>query len=275
MPFLPRMEFAKDHLSVAYRGSLEKQALDIRLKIQSKAPGPTGVGVMMSLIRAINQGLAGGAEFHPAKGSAKHVSGPLKSDEPSARGPNFAWKLDVAGVSPLFVRTVIESLRVYGFPQPVVSMSIAGALPLDDTALSIRERDVLPWLASWCEDVGHYPKAWPTPSLPIKRIGSPRGASIRLKLAGGAVTKAITDKLVKHLGDWTASVLWYPNASMSGPGKMDFIPKIAQSKAELTARYDVFDYVPGPTGDMLVNLIEHFHTKVAALGEATIAMPEG
>ena len=275
MPFLPRMEFAKDHLAVAYRGSLEKQTLDVRLKIPSKAPGPTGVGGMLAIVSAINEGLAGGAEFHPAKGRAKVLSGPLKSAAPGARGPSFAWKLEIAGVSPLFLRILIEAFRVFGFPQPVVSMSITGSLPLDDTPLSIHEREILPWLATWCEDVTHYPKAWPAPSIPIKRIDGPRGASIRLKLAGGAVTKVIADNLIRHLGAWTFSVLSYPNRSLGGPGHMQFIPKMAQSKTELTARFDDFDYVPGPNGDMLVNLLERFHTKVAPLAEATIATPEG
>jgi hypothetical protein len=179
--------------------------------------------------------------------------------------------MDVTGVSPRFLPILIQSLSVTSFLTPVVSMSIVGSLKLDDTSLSVRENEVLTWLATRYKDVAHYPKAWPKPSLPIDRIDSPRGGSIRLRLAGGVVTKAMAGRFFKYLGAWGYSVHWYPNRGMNGPGSMEYL--VEHSKTELTARFETFDYVPGPTGDMLVNLIERFHTKVAPLAEATIALP--
>jgi hypothetical protein len=70
--------------------------------------------------------------------------------------------LRIAGVAPKFMRTVVEELRVAGMDQPVTSMQVVGSLPLDPTAMSVREGQVKAWL----DDPTAYLEPWPNPQLP-------------------------------------------------------------------------------------------------------------
>src|SRR5687768_5140682 len=139
----PHLAFAAGgRLRVAYRGSVDPQR--VRLDVALAAPDPAArvSFALMSIVEAIGRGAAGGAELEAALGKATWAAGPLPAHPPAAL-PQLSFEIDVQAVSPLFLRHVVESIAAVA---QVTAMSVVGSLPLDGSALSVREADVVRWL---------------------------------------------------------------------------------------------------------------------------------
>lgn len=269
MPLLDDLEFAQAGLAVSYRGSPEPQSLTIYVATEHPQEGAYGPRFITTLINVINAGGAGGAHFHPATGLAELLSGP---EYPEAEGPHFNWELRVAGVSPLFMRNIVEALRLSGgLDNPTQTMSIRGSLPLDDTELSAREAEVKAWL----DDPDAYVGEWPDPGFPIKEREIP-GASLRVRL--GKSLNAQTEDLLKGVClQWLAATHDYMNEYgepiLDEPDRLArLLPKFGATKRELRAYCEEFTRTRGPSRAMLVNMLARYHAQVLPIESAEIAL---
>ena len=257
-------------LDIAYRGSAEPQLLDVGVKLGGTAEVPLAPWAIGSLVECIDRGLAGGAELPPEAGRAKLESGPTGQGDPSADelGPSYAFRLSVAGVSPRFLRTMVEHLAAAGQPHPVRAISIVGTLPPDGGPLSVREAD----LARWLDDADAYPGAWATPGFHVTTKAIPRGATVRVTLAS-ARTEDVAAQLEETFSSWQDAVLTYPDTKLRGRGVMDPHGSFARTQSDFYAKVGLFDHARGPTRRALVNALAGFHAKVTRIASVEIAMP--
>jgi len=271
MPIVPGLDFAKDHLSVAYRASDKPQSLEIRATINGLSAYAGGPISMLWFERAMRAGGAGGAEFAPSAGNAKHVSGPLKPGEEGANGPDYRWELKVTAISPYFVRNLVTKLGIIGMGAKTTSVAITGSLPLDDSPLSVREAQVKKWL----DDPHAFMTAWPDPGFPLKtKAAAASAATIRVKLKD-AVDKKLVDKFELALSMWRNAANMYPNLKLSGFGKAQASPRTTKTKSEIVSTYDEFDFLREPSQAVLINMLSYFHAKVSPIVEAEITLPDG
>jgi hypothetical protein len=257
-------------LDIAYRGSAEPQVVDIGVKLGGPAEIPLAPWAIGSLVACIDRGLAGGAELAPETGRAKLESGPTGTGDPSPDelGPSYAFRLSVAGVSPRFLRTIVEHLAASGAPHPVRAISIVGTLPPDGGPLSVREGDLARWLA----DTDAYPGAWGTPGFHVSTKAIPRGATVKVTLAS-ARTDDVAAELEETFSSWQDAVLTYPDAKLRGRGVMDPHGSFARTQTDFYAKVGLFDHARGPTRRALVNALAGFHARVARIASVEIAMP--
>ena len=96
----------------------------------------------------INAGAAGGADFPPAAGQAELLEGPsgVGDEQPGELGPDYNWRIELQGVSPRFMRTVVEQVAAAGDPHPLRRVSILGSLPPDQGPHSVRGHQVSAWM---------------------------------------------------------------------------------------------------------------------------------
>ncbi len=256
-------------LDIAYRASASPQLVDIAVELAEPAEVPLVPWTIGELAACIRRGLAGGAEFSPAAGSATLEAGPTGEGEPGPGelGPRYAFRLSVVGVSPRFLRVIVEQLASCGGSSRVRSISIVGALPPDGSALSVRDGEIRGWLA----DPTAYPKAWGDPGFSVARRSIPRGATLHVVLA--RPDEVAFTELEETFSAWQSAVLAYPNAARSGRGLMDPHGVFARGRSDFHAKVGLFDHSRGPAGDALVNALARFHATVAPLASATIAMP--
>lgn len=269
MPLLDDLDFVQNSLSVSYRASQEPQTLSIYVATDHAEEAAYGPRFITTLINVINSGGAGGVHFHPATGLAELLSGPTY---PEGEGPQFNWDLRVAGVSPLFVRNIVEALRLSGgLENPTQAMSIRGSLPLDDTELSARETDVKAWL----EDPLAYVGEWIDPGFPIKQRESPN-AGLRIRL-GKNLNAATEDELKGVCLQWLAATLNYMNEFgepiLDEPDRLArLLPKFGATKRELRAFYEEFTRSRVPSRAVIVNMLARFHAQVLPIEEVELAL---
>jgi len=267
LPIVPNLDFTRNDLHVAYRGSLEPQVLSIDVSLSDGDPESIAPIVIEGLIHQINTGGAGGAEFAPELGAATLLTGPSDIDEASAAGPDYRWEMQVAAVSPRFVRTIVESMPSASASVFVRSMSIAGSLQLDESPLSVRQAEVNAWL----EDPTAYLGAWPDPGFPVHHIPSPRGATLRVRLAG-ELTDELYFSLTELLTSWYGAVQFYADLKGTSLGAMQPDAHIGRTRREFRAGKLFFNHIIGPTRDMLANLLSRFHRTEAPIEEVEIGM---
>lgn len=259
-------------LSVAYRGSESPQLVDVRVETKGKARNTMARLAMRTLCRAIELGAAGGAELPPTAGSCKLIQGSFGPEGADAKGPKFGWTLELAGVSPRFLRVFVEQLSNAGASPdvPVESMTIAGTLPPSDDPLSIREGGLIPWL----DDPDAYPGAWPDPGFELAYQSVPRGATVTIQLAGAA-TPEIVESLTSVLTLWGTVTTMYPNAAraVGNIGLMTPMPRISRKKLDVIARWDMFDCYPPPRVAVLTNMLARFHRTVSPIVRVEYAYP--
>ncbi|MCK6589157.1 MAG: hypothetical protein HUU21_05560 [Polyangiaceae bacterium] len=269
MPLLDNLDFTKNDLTVSYRGNLEPQTLTIYAAIEIPEEAAYGPRFITTLMDVINAGGAGGSHFHPAAGLAELLSGPTY---PEAEGPQFNWDLRVAGVSPLFMRNIVESLRLCGgVDNPAIAMSIRGSLPLDDTELSVREAEVKAWLEEPLAYVGE----WPDPGFPIKQRMSP-GAALRIRL-GKNLNAETEDELKGVCIQWLAATYNYVNEFgepiLDEPDRLArLMPKFGATRRELRAYYEEFTRIPGPSRAVIVNMLARYHAQVLPITDVELAL---
>ncbi|KYF77670.1 hypothetical protein BE20_09080 [Sorangium cellulosum] len=261
MPILDGLEFTQAGLRVRYRASLDPQIVTISVTTQGATTFPYAQIILRKLLTSINAGSAGGSRFPPTAGAAVVVD-----ESPDLHGPSYVWKVRLAAVDPLFLRTMVEELRYAGAGHPVTSMEIAGSLPLDDTALSVREDDVKRWL----DDPGAYLEEWPNPGFPIVERG--RWAMFRLRL-DAQITGELRRKLDLVALGWleaVSSYLWATGEYEAG--NIDrCMPRCGSSKDEFSAAYRDFYFSPVPARARLVNALSRFHHTVAPIALAEIS----
>jgi len=259
-------------LSIAYKGSETPQLVDVRVVTTAKARVAQARISMRYLVDAIELGAAGGAELPPTSGSCKLVKGSFAVGDSDAKGPKFGWTLELAGVSPKFLRVMVEQLSIAGGSAdvPVESLTIAGTLQPGFDPLSVREAALLPWL----DDPDAYPAAWPDPGFGLAYQSIPRGASVTIQL-GGAATPEIVEKLTYILTIWGTVTTTYPNAEKA-VGNVNVatpMPRISRKKMDVLARWDVFDAYPPPKMAILTNMLARFHRTVCPIARVEYAYP--
>jgi len=265
----PRLgfEFVDGNLTVAYRASAEPQTLDVHVKCAGK---PMEVHAPMharGIAKAATVGAIGGAEFHPTAGVAKLLSGPL--DPPASEGPEWHYSFEVASMSPRYIRNIVHRMAYAGARTPPVSMSIVGSLAIDDTPMSITERTI----AAKIDDPYFFPEAWPKPPFAVQVVApKPEGVTLKIKVAGSIEppTKAAMVQLVQS---WSNHIALYLDGN-GLPGRMVINPKTSNNKTTFTMFYNLFTFEPKPARDMLVNMLIHFHEKVAPLAEVELGFQE-
>ncbi|MBX3222290.1 MAG: hypothetical protein KF795_17355 [Labilithrix sp.] len=269
MPIHPHLDGVL--LDVAYRGSVEPQILDVGVKLGGPAEVPLAPWAIGALVECVNRGLAGGSDFAPEEGHAMLEAGPTgegATPAPGELGPDYAFRLSVAGMSPRFVRVIAEHLAASGHPHPVRALSIVGSLPTDGSALSVREN----LLAGWLDDPAAYPGVCREPGFPVVTRSIPRGATMRVTLAGGRMDD-VARELEETFSAWQSAVLTYPNARQEGRGVMDPHGSFARTRTELYAKVSLFDHAREPARAALINALARFHRVVAPLSSVEIAMP--
>lgn len=271
MPILPTVRIMNlAGLSVSYRGSDQSQLVDVRVEIESKAHVASARLGLRYLLDAINLGAAGGAAFAPTTGAARLVKGSFSISEPDARGPKFAWTLELAGVSPKFIRVLVESLSGAGGGRiPVQRLTIAGTLaPAVDDPLTMREDALIRAF----DDPDAYPEAWPDPGFPISHKSIARGATATLQL-GSEPTPEILEKLTYVLTLSGTTATTFPNAAKNGISIITPMPTVKANKLEVTARWGTFDVNPTPMVAGLTNMLARFHRDVTPIVQVAYAYP--
>lgn len=250
-------------LDVAYRGSLEPQLLDVAVKLAGPAELPLATWAIESLVKCINHGIGGGAEFPPAAGKAK-----LEAGGEASLGPAYAFRLSVAGVSPRFLRVFVEHLACAGHPHKTESISIVGSLPTDGTAVSVRETQ----MAAWLNDADAYPAAFPNPGFPVAAKSIPRGMVMKATVAAGRLD-AVAAELEETFSAWQTAVLTYPTLGKKGRGVSAPHATFARTRTELCAKLPLFDHTREAARAQLVNAIARFHVAVAPIAALEISTP--
>ena len=268
MPIHPHL--GATTLDVGFRASAEPQTLDIRVKTGGVAELPLAPWAIGSLIECVNRGLAGGAELAPWTGSAALEAGPTGegAEQPGERGPDYAFRLRVAGISPRFVRSIVESLASCARPQACLGVVVVGSLPLDGSPMSVRSSQV----AEWLEDAGAYPQAWGSPGFRLVDEVAARGAAVRVTLRSARVDEVAVE-LERSIEAWLSAILTMPNLAKTARGCAAPQAVFARTGADFLARLELFDHAPGPARAALVNALAWLHARVTPIAEARIALP--
>lgn len=268
MPLISRLDFVQHGgLRVAYRASPSPQELTIDVMTAGVPHKGAANWYFQALIDDINAGAAGGALFAPSQGLAELLSGP--DHDADALRPDHHAVLRVSGVSPLFLRTIVEELRWAGVEHPTTHLSIVGSEPLDQSALSVREHHVRAWL----DDPSAYLEPWPSPGLKIQMNDLRSGAALRVVTAS-PITPPVREELEQLSVRWLNAVRNYVSDEGAEPktnlGKM--LPAYGQGKSEFRARYGQFLYAREPSRAIIANMLVRFHERVAPLVEAEVSL---
>ncbi|KYF68175.1 hypothetical protein BE11_36370 [Sorangium cellulosum] len=268
MPLLDALDFVKSDLVVRYRASAEPQELSIDVKLARKAGKESAPQIVRSLIDIIALGAAGGADFPPWLGEAELVSGPW--DPPESLGPGLSYRLRIAAVSPLYIRSMVERLRQAGFRSKVKSMSIVGSLAPDASPLSVHEGHIRAWL----DDPAAYQGAWPEVPFPLKTRRTDETAELRVVLSKGLTPKLREDlEVLSYL--WMNAVDDYVDeeGEQVDLHRIDQrFPTFGRTKTEFRASFKEFLHVREPSRAVLSNILVRFHHRVAKIAEAEIAV---
>lgn len=266
MPLLRHLDFAARDLHVAYCASLEPQELHIDVKTAGPAAKAEAEARIGTIIANINAGAAGGDVFHPAAGSAALLAG--TSGHPSNLGPDYQFRLQVAGVAPLYLRTIVEELRWVGFNQPVSFMSIVGTRPLDSTPLSVQSAAVRAWL----DDPSAYLPRWPKPEFDVSDHEA-YGASIHVQLLD-PLTLSTELALRDAVMQWVVMTQQY----VDGEGREvvrilhHTLPRDGASRTGYRAMCEEFLHTSGPSRAALINILTRYHRTVAPIAMVQIGL---
>lgn len=270
MQMPPRTDRLDVDLDVGYRASAEPQTVDVRVKSSGPAELPYTPWAAALLVECVNRGLAGGREFSPSAGSAVLEAGPTGEGAPQAGelGPDYSFRLRVAGVSPLFLRTMVESLSTSAHPSACTAVSIVGSLALDGSPLSVRSAQ----LSEWLRDADAYPGAWPVSEFRVVDEIAARGAAVRVTLQTAAPGE-VAAEFERTVSAWQSAIRTMPNLARTARGWAAPQAAFACTRTELFARLELFDHAPPVARAALVNALAWFHARVAPLAEARIALP--
>ena len=267
MPFLRLLEFAAKDLTISYRASHEPQTLDIVVEARHRTSMGLGPIAMRPVIEGAAYGAASGAEFNPSMSRMTKIKGP-DFNTPEAHGPCFAWSIEVVAVSPLYMRSIVEHLRgIGGMGGGIVRMLVRGSLSLDDSPLSVRERD----LKLWLDDCVVYPGRWRPLPYRFRRKRAKRGAMLRIALEG-TTTPAVYEAFEMVATVWGTSLTDYADEARRDMGMMQIFPTLHRTEAELSARWSEFTHIRTPAADLMANMLTRFHDNVARIREAELSL---
>lgn len=262
-PLLDGLEFVDDALFVSYRGSLESQELEIRLELESPIPSGSATPFVESIIDAIARGGAGGAHFAPSAGEVEKLDGTWRGAK--SKGPSLAFTLGVRGVSPRFLRNVVEILSGVG---EVRQLAISGSLALDDTELTVREDRIRTWLS----DPTAYLEEWSRPGFVVREAPS-RAARVEIVCAESLGIR-VRPKLKRVLEGWMPSIAHYVSKAGNAvePAQVDWKPKIEFDGKHAVAVFKKFPFAKAPARAVLVNLLSRFHDTVTPIRSVTAGL---
>jgi hypothetical protein len=261
----PKLTVSSSQISARYRASPEPQAVDMEITTSTSRPLEM-MGVFFKIwIKAMNQGGGGSDMFSPLDGKAKLLS------EPAAdfAGTSFAWRFSLQSIAPIALRDVMARLSLQprggGF---IEHFRLVGSLPLDDSPLSVSERDFLRWF----DDTSAYPKLWGG-AAPFEIVGQEieNAARIRVTLTGGT-TPELQSAWNDQLGVWTMLISLYPDRFLKAWGQ-SATPNRARNKSQLTATYPLFTFDIDPPRNTLITMMIWFHHNVSAIKKLEIALP--
>lgn len=260
----PFLNFATSGLTVSYRADARPQTLEILATIDKEDPKGKLPRHIERILDLLGTGAAGGADFEPSLASARLASGPIDKSARGAKGPSYAWRLEIAAVSPYFIRTIVERLA----NSSLRTLSIVGSLQRDAGPLSITEANVI----SWLDDPTAYMGEWPDPGFSVEQEDVGRGMSLAVTLEND-----LTDELFELLGiyaaRWGAAIMSYANLRKTERGIRTAFPEKGRKKREYLAHYGSFNFVVGPSRAVLVNMLAHFHRKVAPIKRVKLGFP--
>lgn len=270
MPLLSGFDFLRLGFDVAYRASDEPQLLTIDVTMLDRSTKRSAPMIVKRLIELINAGAACGQMFDPRQSRAERVSGPW--DGPDAFGPDFSWGVRVAGVSPLFIRTIVDQLRKCGHEQPVTTMRIRGALPLDGTPASVDRARMLEWL-----EKPIYVDETPLRPFTVRFVPS---AAVYFVVRRSMASSTVLDDALKHLAmRWLIATAAYVDESGRAVvrAKDDLerhLPGFHSDAVEFRAEFREFLHMADPSRAVLVNMLARLALTVAPFSEVEIGHPQ-
>lgn len=264
MPFAPATQLMNlQGLAVRYQASAEPQTLEVSVRMKKKYLYSLLRPEMGTLVEVMASGGASGDEFAPSSSRAKLVHGTFDAKAPGGEGPEFAWTLEVAGISPLFLRVMIDDLAASGGSGVRAdSIMITGSLAPSGDPLSVDDRK----MSAWLDDPTAFPKACSQSGFPITYAPATRGATVKLGFRNDT-SPALLEKIQELLANWSLVTGTFPDAAHKRHhfGMADVTPKLSRKKFEIVARWNEFTFDPKPKFALLTNMLVHFHENEAAL----------
>lgn len=232
--------FAEENLSVMYRGSLQPQQVAISIEIDPAYRKPKADTLYW--ISVISEsGMIGGADFPPEAGSIRAIE-----DFGEGSGSRRSGVIEVTAMSPWFVRNIANYLVRSA---EVRSMTIDGTLAPDGGPLSVDTAAMRRWMKNRTDA---YVGRWPELGFDLIEISTPGKLSLKLGLREN-VTRDHIETLELALANWGSSLRYYPSRNKKSSGTMQVDQKIARTKREIRAGKSRFDFVPGPSANLLLN----------------------
>lgn len=269
MPLLNGLEFAQHNLRVVYRASAEPQIMTIDIGTAGRAARPMA-GIYIAMVRRwLRSGVAGSDVFPPWLPWIEKGVEPETYEERG--GPSYHFEFPHAGFAPPMIRLLVELFRKVGANQPVEAMVIKGSHPLDDSPLSITEREVKGWL----DDPTAYPKVWPELGFRVSDRAAAGGAFVRVRFSQDLprelwdLADDVVDEWFEVLGNYVSEssheVVPIP---LGGYAR----PESAFARREVVYRLEKFPYVKKPSRDLLLNTLCRFHHEVARIESVEVAL---
>ncbi|MFO0615891.1 MAG: hypothetical protein U0414_25070 [Polyangiaceae bacterium] len=259
--------FVFGKLQLRYRGSDKPQRLTIDAKYDL---AEVRQGRLDQIVEAIARlGVAGGEHFAPEVGKAKPIKGDFgyTLKQPLARKKTLHAELQVAGVSPKWMRSIVEYLRA-----GCLEMKVTGELGPDDTPLSCTERDIQAWVPSGEEAA--YPGLWEPVPFEVERGDLKKGCVLHLDFEGPLDPATCTKKFgmdwrMTAIGSQAAHLL---SADQGHAGVVSLVPKLVRGALALTTTWEVFDVSREPARALLLNAVTRIHRSVQPVKRVSLKL---
>ena len=169
----------------------------------------------------------------------------------------------------MFLRMVVEHLRMAAGAHDLQSLSIVGGEELDEGPLSVDTHLVRAWL----DDPRAYPGPWRHNEFPIT-FPSKDEVMVRLRCAS-LITAPLRDELERIFALWLNAVAHIVD---DGGFEIDLardstFPTIGRAKHEMRALYPRFAHDFNPSLALLSNMLLRFHHDHAKLTELELGAP--
>jgi hypothetical protein len=186
-------------------------------------------------------------------------------EDPGAEGPFYRYAIEVAAVSPRYLRSMVERLSA---SVDARSLSITGALPLDQSPLSVRTPDVLAWLGPLRAHQGAF-----TPPFAVR----PRYVSGTDRFVRAVLEDATNNDMLLAFDDamLVFSGYLFTCGAPGGMGRARVVLPAAAGRGGriLAARWDDIACEQPAARDVLVNIMGAFHDRVAPIARLDVGLP--
>jgi hypothetical protein len=266
MPLLNALDFAADRLLVSYRASPEPQNVTLHFELKGASNGqPIAFFAIWS---QIHLGMAGSDVFAPTACDATRPHGKFLSQGRVTPKEYKVVLTDVRGVAPIHLRLLIERLRMVGGNTELASLDIRGDLPVDESPLSVSERQVRQWL----DDPAAYPRRWPKLSFPVEeKEFTGKGVSAHIGFADAPDDQKKADLEMRVLEWRNAAVNYVSDDGEFVPQKLGpTMPKVVWKKSEAVASIELFEHAREPSMNLLLNVLERAHHEIGPITHVTL-----